>query len=138
MAFPFLGFLAGGAALSVLGGLSANSAASKQAAAQRQAERIAAAEKRDRAAKLAQRNIGTLRSGSADRNAFGRSSRAVVLNELAKNADAEESINNNEAIRIMAIDQRAANAKVDLISAAVSGAGAGLSFGLNLDFALGN
>jgi len=136
MAFQILGAL--GLGYSLFSGIMGNKAADKQARAQEMAARIAAADKKDRAAKAAAANVGRLAVGSADRNAFGRSSQAIELSELAKNAEAEESINSDLSLRIMSIDQRAANSKVDLIGASISGLSAGLEFGDNLNTLFGD
>lgn len=133
MAFPFLlaGALLGGGT-SLLGGIMGNKATKRQAAAQRAAEEIRASSRRDANAKTAQRNIGSLSSGSGDRNAFGRSSKAIIIGQLTAGAKSEESIAADRDFRLLSIAQNAANNKVDLFSSTVQGVSGGLSLGKDL------
>lgn len=121
-----------GLGLSVVEGIFGNKRAKKQAAAAKMVEIIRASERKDEQAKLGAINYGVIQASSGDRRAFGRSSRAVALSQLVRAAANENAIESDKSMRIMQIAAEASRNKTNLITAGISGASAGLSFGSNL------
>ena len=134
MAFPFLPFFgAVGLGSGLLEGIFGNQAIEQQGRAQRAAEEIRATQRKAESADRTARNIGSLLAGSGDRNTLGRSSKAIVIDQLSQGAKDVENIETDLDFRVMEIEQAVNRNKVDLISQSIRGLNTGLSFGNNLN-----
>lgn len=104
----------------------------RQARAAKMAETIRAAEQKDEQSKIASFNAGTIRASAGDRRAYGRSSKALALNQLAQGLYNTSAIESDKQMRILEISAAAARNRVGLVPAGITGFSAGLSFGSNL------
>jgi hypothetical protein len=136
MALPVaLGLFGMGA--SVLEGIFNNKRVKKQAAASKMAASIGASERKDEQAKVGAANADALKVNAADRRTFGRSAKAVALNQLIKAATNESAIESDRSMRILQISAEASRNKTSLIGAGIGGFSTGLSLGTDLKTLMG-
>lgn len=135
MAFePVTAALIGGSTLfNIASTIAGNNVIEEQADAEIMAARIRASQQRDENARISRKNVGQIESNAADRNVFGRSSRAVALDQIVAGARNEQSINTDMDFRILSIASRAEASKTSPIAAGLSGAAQGLTLASGLD-----
>lgn len=88
-----------------------------------------------RLGRQANRGLGVVSTGQAQRNVFGRSAARARLALTSEALDEQAAINLNQFIQISSITAEAEAQKPNLFTAAVSGASQGLSFGASLESA---
>ena len=132
MAFPGLlspeGLLVTASTIaSITGASNQNDAIEEAANSEIMANRIRAANRKDEIERTARRNIGRLSASAADRNAYGRSSKAVMLDQIQRAAQSENAVEADLNNRILQISSRANSQTQSTLAAGISGFAQGVS-----------
>lgn len=132
--FAFAGI---GALLNVFGASAANKRAKAAAARARASTIIQGSRQSNANARQTQRIVGDTSASFGERNVFGKSSKAILLDRFSRGSENEMDIRLNTYFKLVNIDTQLSQSKQSLGAAAFSGAISGFQFGQSFGDAFG-
>ena len=122
-----------GAVLGIFSASAANKKAKAAAARARASALIQGSRQKNANAIQTSKIVGNKAASFGERNVYGRSSQAILLDKLSRGSEVEMDTNLNTYFKIIGINDQLQASKKSVAGAGISGALSGFSFGKSLE-----